>query len=43
MLHISKVGYKNLSHEIQFMNVHMQMIQLKGYLFDVNVIHNGWK
>jgi len=32
MQHIFEVGWKNLSHEIQFGNVHRQMIQLKGDL-----------
>ncbi len=42
MLHIFKVGYKDLSHGVRSGNVHMHMIQLKG-AYDVNVICNGWK
>jgi len=30
MLHISKVRYKDLLHEVRSGNAHMQMIQLKG-------------
>jgi hypothetical protein len=32
MLHISDVKYKNLLHKVQFINVHVHMIQLKGDL-----------
>jgi hypothetical protein len=42
MQRISKVGWKYLSHEIQFRNVHKQMIQLKG-TYDVSVMYNEWK
>ncbi len=42
MLHILKVGQKDLSHEVQCANVRMQRIQWRG-VDDVSVVCSGWK